>query len=307
MANTPPATRRRLRPFLRQLVGLVLIPIGIVLAGRRLGWKLVGTGCRWERLYAPEVSAMARGYHLLTGRTPDESLRRRLRRQLLMERASWFRSRLLGVRSAARIIARVEGEWPERGPFLAYGFHRAGGFAVLDHLAAAGHAPIFLHAPPSPGTRIERWLGRMASRQLARLGAGELLRTGGSYQRIRQLTEQGRVVLATVDAPPTEGQSTTDIQVLDLRLRFPEGLFRLAAELAVPVAFFYTRLDEDGRQTLVVRKLDKPGSPQAVSQIAAEVLAESLEQDPAGWLYLNGLEAFLTGAPRDGGRLSQPA
>jgi hypothetical protein len=303
----PPTIRRRPRPFLRQLVGLVLIPVVIVLAGRRLGWNLVGIGSRWERLYAPEVSAMAQGYHLLTGRAPDESLRRRLRRQLLMERASWFRSRLLGVRSAARIIGRVEGGWPERGPFLAYGFHRAGGFAVLDHLAAAGHAPIFLHAPPSPGTRIERWLGRMASRQLARLGAGELLTTGGSYQRIRQLTEQGRVVLATVDAPPSDGQSTTDIQVPGLRLRFPEGLFRLAAELAVPVAFFYTRLDDDGRHTLVIRTMDRPASLQAVSRAAGEMLTESLDQDPAGWLYLNGLEAFLTRASRDEGSLSQPA
>lgn len=304
---SPPTTKRRLRPFLRQLVGLVLIPVAVVLSGRRLGWKLVGIGCRWDRLYAPEVSAMARGYQLLTGQAPDESLRRRLRRQLLMERASWFRSRLLGVRSAARIIGRVEGGWPERGPFLAYGFHRAGGFATLDHLAASGHAPVTLQGPVSQGTGIECWLGRMASRQMARLGDGELLITGGSYRRIKNLTGQGRVVLATVDVPPAEGQAVMDIRVLGMRLQFPEGLFRLAAELGVPVAFFYTRLGEDGRYTLVVRTLDAPDSPQAVSRAAAEVLADSLEQDPAGWLYLNGLEAFLARTSPDGARLSQPA
>lgn len=298
---------RPLRLFLRQAVGLVMLPAAVILAGRRLGWRLVRLGSRWERLYAPEVEAMSRGHELLTGRASDTALRRRLRRQLLMERASWFRSRILGVQSAARIIGRVEGGWPARGPFLAYGFHRAGGFSTLDHLAATGHAPVTLQGPVTQGTGIERWLGRMASRQMARLGDGELLVTGGSYRRIKELTGKGRVVLATVDVPPAEGRATVDIRAQGLELRFPEGLFRLAAETGVPVAFFYTCLDTDGRYTLVVRTTDPPHTVDALSRVAADVLSESLRRDPSAWLYLNGLESFLAGSPRRNGSLSEPA
>lgn len=250
---------------------------------------------------------MSKGYRLLTGDPPDSALRRRLRLQLLMERASWFRSRLFGVRRAVRIIGRVNGNWPARGPFLAYGFHRAGGFAVLDHLASVGHAPVTLQGPVIHGRGIERRLGRIASRQMARLGGGELLTTGGSYRRIKQLTKEGRVVLATVDVPPIEGQATKEIQVKGFQLHFPEGLFRLAAELGVPVAFFHTRLEDDGRYTLSVRTLFAPDTPEAVSQAAAEMLEESLRQDPTGWLYLNGLESLLTPSARQASGVSRPA
>lgn len=299
MARDATGARRRtdFRAALRQLAGRVLLPGAVTLAGRRAGRVLLDRAARWQRLYRAEVAAMTTGHRLLTGREDPAGLARRLRRQLLMEHAGCLRSRLLGSRRAARAVSRVQGAWPADGPFLAFGFHRAGGFAVLDHLAAAGHAPVFLHTPAQEGTAVDRWLGRLESRQLARLGRGELLTTGGSYGRIRELLGGGRVVVALVDAPPAPGQSTVALEILGHAMRLRDGLFRLAAEAGVPVVFFHTLLRDDGTYELVLERLDPPLDAEHVGRAAARALDESLRRDAPGWLYLNGLGSFLDGAP----------
>lgn len=84
---------------------------------------------------------------------------------------------------------------------------------------------------------------------------------------------------------------------MGLKVRLREGLFRLATDLGLPVALFYTSLEPDGRYSLRIRTLDAPHDVDALARTAGEMLEESLHRDAAGWLYLNGLEVFLSESP----------
>lgn len=277
----------------RQWAELVLLPAAIAILGRRAGWLLMRSLSGWRRLFRTEVNGMVLGYRRLTRRQENDVVRRRIRAHLLQERSACFRSRLLGHKKASNFITRMEGGWPDSGPFLAFGLHQAGGFVVLDQLARNDHKPVFLHTPAQSLTAAEQWLAQFESRQLARLADGTLLVTGGSYERMRQLTSHGRMAVALVDTPPEREHSTMEAGLLGHRFRLRSGLFQLAADLGLPIAFFYTHLEVDGTYSLVIRNIAAPSSPDVAAQGAFDLVLEVLTVDPTSWLYLNGIELFI--------------
>lgn len=278
----------------REMMESVVLPGACALLGSRLGGRLLDSLAGMESLFRAHVDAMARGRRRISNADGDAAFRFQARRYCLAEHRDFYRSRWFGPRLAARHLRDRDAPWPERGGFLALGFHRAGGFHVLDDLAAHGFRPLFLHRPPAPGSVVSRLTAHWRVNHLRRMGGGELLATGGSYQRIRDALGNSAVVVALADVPADAGQSSCEVTVAGCRLKLRSGLFRLAVEARVPVVFFHTALDSASSYRLHVSQARIFDTAEMLARQAGAELETSLRADDAAWHYLNGVEHLLS-------------
>lgn len=188
--------------------------------------------------------------------------------------------------------AQVErvGNWPERGPFIATGFHHGNGHWVFKTLAEAGHDAMLVSARWSradfPGLPLRYAYGRLRGNDVERLSGCPIAYRPGAKARLADTLHQGKVVVGVIDMPPRlapRGQQP--VRLLGVDASFPVGLLELARTANAPIVPYWMEYDFDTgtRRSVIGTPLD-PGAPGTL-QALADLLDRAIRQTPEAWFF----------------------
>ncbi len=252
-------------------------------------------------LYSARVAATVAGI----GRTRNldapaiRTIERRHRLHLLLEAADAALVPTRGARWMRRHL-RQTGEFPRHGNFIAIFFHFGTGFFGLKTMTAPGRrARLLLRPIDDVGLSRRPFMRRYAQWRVQvaeRVSGGPIIFLGGARREIEAALAAGEVIVGSIDIPPTETHSLTQVQLLGHGTWLPHGLIALATEHDVPLVVYSVGLSADARERLL--EVDAPIRPagrplQVVMQEVAAQLDRRLAQDPAGWHFWGWLDAFF--------------
>jgi len=191
-----------------------------------------------------------------------------------------------GDRWMARHL-RVDGDAPPRGPCVFVGFHYGTGFWSLRYLRRLGHRVSFVSAPIESaqfhGDRLRPGFFRWRQRRVEAAGGAPVIYVGGSSERIRTTLRDGVSILALIDVPDAT-TSTLAVPLLGKRVRFPDGIVRIAASEGVPLVGYVASLDpQTGTRRLRFTRL--PDDPTQALGTLAGMLDAAIREDPASWHF----------------------
>lgn len=287
-----------LRRELRDLLELVLIPGTVALLPWALGFRVLRFISRHSWPYRG-LGDDALAQIMAVQPPPDpQTWRGEYRLTQIVELTDYWLSSLRSDRWLERHL-RVEGEWPERGPFIALGFVWGNaGFWCLRQLGAAGLKRALVYRPVEAEERDSGWVRyhyfRARMRHFHRAAGGPGVPTGGAWERIQELFREQHAIVVVADAPPLGAHSTLDIRLLGRPAQFRTGILRLVVESGVPVVMYSVRLDRDTGQRIL--RVQEPIQPRDVEQLAAAAagqLDRLLREDSAGWAYWTGADGFF--------------
>ncbi|WP_037472477.1 hypothetical protein [Simplicispira psychrophila] len=198
---------------------------------------------------------------------------------------------------------QVQGHWPKidsAGIFCT--FHWGAGMWGLRHahsVGLQGHALVAaMEGNPFAGRRVLHWYVRARTRSVGRaLGRAPLV-VSGSLRPVIQALRRNEQVLAAVDVPSDQVDSSVEVRLLGMPVRMPKGLLRLAVTHGIPVAVYVTGLDiHTGQRYLRITPL---GVWQDLDALAAAVfshLEAALRQDAAAWHFWAEAPRFFSAPP----------
>ena len=143
---------------------------------------------------------------------------------------------------------QVQGQWPSSDvPGILCSFHWGAGMWGLRHAHRSGlhiHALVAaMEGTPFAGRRVLQWYARARTRSVERALAQAPLVVSGSLRPVVQALRRNEQVLAIVDVPADQVDSSVEVSLLGMRARMPKGLLRLAVAQSVPVTVYVTGLD----------------------------------------------------------------
>lgn len=301
-----PADKPRLieavRRELRDLLELFVIPGGAALLPWPLGFRLLRFLSRrsWPYWGLGDDALVSVGD--LDPPADPERWKADYRLTQIIEHADFWLSRFRSDRWLKRYLD-MEGAWPNRGPFIALGFVWGNaGYWCLRQLGCAGFSRALVYRPIEPEERrhgvLRYYYLRARMKHFHRAAGGAGIPTGGAWERIRELGNQGYAIVVVADAPPDPRRSTIAVRLLGQPARFRAGVLRLAAESGMPVVNYSVALDRNtGRRTLKVSAPLDVRSAETLATAAARCLDALLRQDAPAWFYWCGAENFFeTGA-----------
>ncbi|WP_143890124.1 hypothetical protein [Tepidimonas alkaliphilus] len=118
------------------------------------------------------------------------------------------------------------------------------------------------------------------------------LPTGGAAKAILAWWRQGGGLMALGDAPPGRRQHFWIQPWPGWALAIPAGLFRLAAQMRVPVYVYFCTLTRHGHRHIRVEPPILSDQPLELAQHFAALFGNALQQDPAAWHFWPALAAL---------------
>lgn len=276
-----------LRAALRNLLQLWLLPALVALLPWRLGWPLARFITRLPRLYGREQFVTLNGMAAAGLPRPDDGFLRRQRLLRLLDHADLFLSMMRSDRWIARHV-EVEGEWPERGPFLLLAFHWGAGLWGLRHMRSAGLCAHSLTHELDPAHYVSEPFAlaydRLRLRETARVLGAAVQRRGSQVRHLLRALERGENILGLIDAPVTDSRNAVEVRLLGRRARFATGLLQIARRAGAPVVLFSAGVDwSSGRRRLVVRPPIAVDDVEAAARRLAGELDGLLQRWPDHW------------------------
>lgn len=291
----------RLRREARDLIELVLVPgLAAVLPWRwcfavfkrlaRVQW-LYGAACAQALAQAQERGQVA----------PADADRWLATRRLvtLVDHADHY---LAITRSDAWMQRhlQVQGDWPSRNlPGIFCTFHWGAGMWGLRHahsVGLQGHALVAaMEGAPFASRRVLHWYVRARTRSVEQaLGRAPLV-VSGSLRPVIQALRRNEQVLAAVDVPSDQVDSSVEVRLLGMPVHMPKGLLRLAVAQAVPVTVYVTGLDiQTGKRYLRITSLGVWHNLDALASAVFSHLEAALLEDPAAWHFWSEAPRFFS-------------
>ena len=253
------------------------------------------------------------GFALVNHRTTEHDFerewRRRFRLTQLVDRTDLYLYLLHGDRWCKRHV-RVEGKWPEKGPFLALTHHWGTGLWGLVELGRAGHHVRAL----SRRMRIEEFGGsrsllhyaKLRNRAVERATRAPMLPSGGAMPEIRDVLKAGQPLIALCDIPgwaasKAQARFTIQARLRDSVMTFPASLLRFACNARIPFVLFAGGFDQDsGNRWVRIQSAEVCTDPAVMAARLAGWLEFLLDRDPTAWHMWPGADQLLTHVGYDG-------
>lgn len=195
---------------------------------------------------------------------------------------------------------QVQGQWPKlNSPGIFCTFHWGAGMWGLRHahsVGLQGHALVAaMEGDPFIGRRVLQWYVRARTRSVGRaLGRAPLV-VSGSLRPVIQALRRNEQVLAAVDVPSDQVDSSVEVSLLGMPVRMPKGLLRLAVAQAVPVTVYVTGLDmRTGQRFLRITPLGVWQDLDALASAVFSHLEAALQQDAAAWHFWGEAPRFFS-------------
>ncbi len=294
----------RWRVETRDLIELVLVPgLAAVLPWHwcfvifkrlaRVQW-LYGAACAHALAQAQE-----RGQAL-----PDDAARWLAVRRLvtLVDHADHY---LAVTRSDAWMQRhlQVQGQWPnpETAGILC-SFHWGAGMWGLRHAHSKGlqvHALVAaMEGAPFAGRRVLQWYARARTRSVQRALGHVPLVASGNLRPVIQTLRRNEQVLAVVDVPADQVDSSIEVSLLGMQTRMPKGMLRLAVTQSVPVTVYITGLDmSTGQRLLRVTQLGVWQDLDTLVPAVFNLLEAALREESAAWHFWGEAPRFFRAPP----------
>lgn len=198
---------------------------------------------------------------------------------------------------------QVRGQWPSPGaPGILCSFHWGAGMWGLRHAHSTGlqvHALVAaMEGTPFAGRRVLQWYVRGRIRSVERsLGCAPLV-VSGSLRPVVQALRRNQQVLAVVDVPADQVDSSVEVRLLGMQARMPKGLLRLAVTQNVPVTVYVTGLDmHTGQRFLRIAQLGVLQDLDALVLAVFGHLEAVLCEESAAWHFWGEAPRFFYAAP----------
>lgn len=294
--------KQRIKTELRDFIELFLAPsIAAVLP-----WKLsfaifkrlanvqwLYRGVCWQALVnAKAMGAAAEG---------DRQWLAKRRLVTLVDHADHYLARTRSDRYMERHLI-VVGQWPTPDrPGICMTFHWGAGMWALRHAAQHGLAAHALVAAME-GTPFEgRYvLSRYAAARTRSVGHAlrhEPLVVSGSLRPVMQSLRRNEQVFAAVDVPSDQVDASVDVTFLGRQIRVPKGLFRVAADMGIPITVYTTGFDlETGKRRLDIAHISPMSPERNTEQLAQQVfqrLERLVQSEPAFWHFWSEAPRFF--------------
>ena len=291
----------RLRREARDLIELVLIPgLAAVLPWRwcfaifkrlaRVQW-LYGAACA-------QALAQAQAFGQVAPADAERWLEVR-RLVTLVDHADHY---LAITRSNAWMQRhlQVQGQWPSpdaAGIFCT--FHWGAGMWALRHAHSTGlqgHALVAaMEGTPFAGRRVLQWYVKARTRSVEQALGRLPLVVSGSLRPVIQALRRNEQVLAAVDVPPDQVDSSIEVRLLGMQARMPKGLLRLAVAQGVPVTVYVTGLNmQTGQRFLRIHPLGVSQDVDALALAVFRYLEIALCEDSAAWHFWSEAPRFFS-------------
>lgn len=198
-------------------------------------------------------------------------------------------------------VQRV-GNWPQKGPFIAAGFHHGTCYWVFKTLAEAGHdttvVSVRWQRGDYKGYPLRYWHGRLRYWDMARLGRRPIAFRPGIKPILEQTLADGATIMGLVDLPARmvpRGQHP--VRMLDLDLSLAEGVLAVARDAGAPIVPFWMEFDADlyTRRFCIGEPLhaDDMG---ATLQTLADILDRQIRRVPEAWFFWPELPRWIEDA-----------
>jgi hypothetical protein len=284
----------RLAQQLSDLVCYLLLPALSLFLPARASRALIARLSRWDWLMAGYGATV---YDQASRFTPTgDALQWRARwRQveLLDTRDLWYLT-FGRQRSVFREVSGLEALETARGRVL-IGMHWGPAISILRLLADRGMRPSLIYRAEPLSMLWRRpffWLFlRLSVREIRKACAGREIRVGGASGKLAQRLGEDGTDIVVLDAPPVQGRSVMEGEVLGRPALFNAGFPGLLAQGDKEYLFYAMNLAADGS----VRKVLEFGQPgrvvsgdperdeQAFFGAYCRHLGEHLERDSAQW------------------------
>ena len=198
---------------------------------------------------------------------------------------------------------QVQGQWPNpdaAGIFCT--FHWGAGMWGLRHAHSAGlqgHALVAaMEGTPFAGRRVLQWYVHARTRSVERaLGRAPLV-VSGSLRPVIQALRRNEQVLAAVDVPSDQVDSSAEVSLLKMQALMPKGLLRLAVSQSVPVTVYVTGLDmHTGQRLLRITPLGVWQDLNALVPAVFDLLEAALCEESAAWHFWGEAPRFFRAPP----------
>ncbi|TSE34077.1 hypothetical protein Ttaiw_00137 [Tepidimonas taiwanensis] len=215
-------------------------------------------------------------------------------RYLLADRVDVYAMTAVGAAGLTR-WARIEGDLPKRGAYLALTLHYGAGMWAHAAFGEAHRASRWLYAPVAPPA--DRWMAWLIQRRLEalqRVMGHAPLPTGGSASQIVRWWQSGGGVMALYDVPVHGHRRCVRLNTRRLGPVFiPLGLFQMAAQNRVPVYFYRCWISApDGLRRVRIAPPLCTDDIGVLLRHAAAWWDEALDHDAAAWHFWPGLSHF---------------
>ena len=194
----------------------------------------------------------------------------------------------------------VQGQWPSPdAPGIFCTFHWGAGMWGLRHAHSTGlqgHALVAaMEGTPFAGRRVLQWYVKARTRSVeSALGRLPLV-VSGSLRPVIQALRRNEQVLAAVDVPPDQVDSSIEVRLLGMQARMPKGLLRLAVSQGVPVTVYINGLDVDtGQRWLRITPLGVWQDVDALVPAVFDLLEAALREEPAAWHFWGEAPRFFS-------------
>jgi hypothetical protein len=200
----------------------------------------------------------------------------------------------------------VEGSWPTVTPFMAVTLHWGNGLWSLRHLCRHGYHAALVSAPigeSGDGARnLRSRYSLLRNQEVARASGRPVIYTGRSLANIRAHLAANGVLVALLDVPRDQTPESIPASLIGRDSTLPRGLFRLAAELRIPMVFFRLGTDiANGERRLVIYPEVSSRSEFELARAYSEFFNATLKIDFAAWHRWSDVDRFFPASPGQNG------
>lgn len=216
----------------------------------------------------------------------------------LVDHADLFLATFRSARWMLKYL-RVEGAWPSGNePQVLCTFHWGAGMWSLRHIQRAGlNAHILvasLNSANFRGRPVLHWYARWRTALLSKELGNSTIDATSSLRPVVNAMRANEQIIAVVDVPADAVAASSDVKMLDSRIRVPRGLLRVAADRRVAVTVFTVGIDlEDGTRQLTIQTLPVEEN---IEKLMAQVFAKmeiALRDAPAAWHFWGEADRFF--------------
>lgn len=198
---------------------------------------------------------------------------------------------------------QVQGQWPSADtPGILCSFHWGAGMWGLRHAHSMGlqvHALVAaMEGAPFTGRWVLQRYARARTRSVERALGHAPLVVSGSLRPVIQTLRNSQQVLAVVDVPADQVDSSVEVHLLGMQARMPKALLRLAVSQGVPVTVYVTGLNmHTGRRWLRIAPLGVWQDLEALVAAVFGLLETALREESAAWHFWGEAPRFFRAPP----------
>lgn len=198
---------------------------------------------------------------------------------------------------------QVQGQWPSPDAAgILCTFHWGAGMWGLRHAhdtGLQGHALVAaMDGTPFLGRRVLQWYVQARTRSVKQALGRSPLVVSGSLRPVIQALRRNEQIMAAVDVPSDQVDSSAEVNLLGMQCLMPKGLLRLAVAQSVPVTVYVTGLDmHTGQRWLRITPLGVWQDMDALVPAVFSHLEQALREESAAWHFWGEAQRFFRAPP----------